>query len=124
MARRWITGEAGGGHWEEDKKKKTAAKPAPKIIARPEPEVITTTQGPSLVGTDDPNLNLQNGANMGAGQPGGGGNMSVHTPNLVNMGGGGQSQHMDTDHSRIPLPDNIGAGIGAGVGAGVGAGGD
>ena len=120
MARRWITGEAGGGHWEEDKKKKTAAKPAPKIIARPEPEVITTTQGPSLVGTDDPNLNLQNGANMGAGQPGGGGNMSVHTPNLVNMGGGGQSQHMDTDHSRIPLPDNIGAGIGAGVGAAAG----
>ena len=74
MARRWITGEAGEGYWEEEKtKKKVASKVAPVKtlgVARPETTDAFGEQGPTL----------QNGGNMGAAQPGNGGNLTVQAP--------------------------------------------
>ena len=81
MPRRWISlGEEGsdaGGYWyewgttKEEPEKKKPAKPATSTLTVERPETA-----------DDPNLNLQNGANMGSAQPGGGGNLAVQTPEM------------------------------------------
>ena len=81
MPRRWISlGEEGsdaGGYWyewgttKEEPEKKKPAKPVTSTLTVDRPET-----------TDDPNLNLQNGANMGSAQPGGGGNLAVQTPEM------------------------------------------
>ena len=103
MARRWITGEGGEGYWEEEKtKKKVASKVQQKVDPEKNPatwDLINRPERPvSTVGRGDQGPALQNGANMGAAQPGNGNNLAVQAPT-----------HLGFQDSALISPSTMGA---------------
>ena len=75
MARRWITGEGGEGYWEEiPEKKKPAPKPATSTLTVDRPDTTDDYE------KNPTSISFQNGGNMGAAQPGNGGNLAVQAP--------------------------------------------
>ena len=93
MARMWITGEAGEGWWEEEldpggsasaSKVDPVKKPATSTLAVDRPGTTEKTGVTDTAGMADDygNISFQNGANMGPGQPGGGGNLAVQAPKM------------------------------------------
>lgn len=102
MARIWVTGEGGEGHWEETKSK---------IDVKPIGDTTETglaVNRPKQPAEDDPNLNLQNGANSGTGTDlgsGGGGGLGGADAT------GGDGGLGDVDFSDLPsFEDRLGEG--------------